>query len=64
VTPARSADENLRTTALAGNVPAGLTGFDRLPRTATPMQLLLLVGTLLLLAAASLGFMHKRHAGA
>jgi len=61
VTPTRPVDKNLQTTALPGNVPAGLTGFDRLPRTATPMPLLLLAGTLLLLAAASLGFMRKRH---
>jgi hypothetical protein len=37
---------------MPGNVPEGLTGFDQLPRTATPAALSLVIGMLLLLAAA------------
>ena len=39
---------------MPGNTPDGLTGFDRLPRTATPAPLLMLIGALALLAAAGL----------
>ncbi|MFO1413584.1 MAG: marine proteobacterial sortase target protein [Burkholderiales bacterium] len=49
--------------ALPGNIPDGLTGFDQLPRTATPAPLLLALGAALLLAAAALA-LRLRAAGA
>ena len=54
VTPTRPAGIVASKTALPGNIPEGLTGFDRLPRTATPAPLLLLVGALALTLAAIL----------
>jgi Ca-activated chloride channel family protein len=54
VTPARPVAADPVSTALPGNVPEGLTGFDQLPRTATPAPLLLAIGLLLLLAAAAM----------
>lgn len=53
VTPARAAGADLRTDAVAGNIPDGLTGFDALPQTATPASALLLAGALALLLAAT-----------
>jgi len=52
VTPTKPVGADLASTALPGNVPEGLTGFDHLPRTATPAALLIAVGLFLLLAAA------------
>ena len=54
VTPTRPAGIVASKTALPGNIPEGLTGFDRLPRTATPAPLLLLAGALALALAAIL----------
>ncbi len=54
VTPTKPAGVNGVTSAIPGNVPEGLTGFDQLPRTATSMGLQLLMGALLLMAAALL----------
>lgn len=54
VTPSAPAGTAPLTSALPGNIPDGLTGFDQLPRTATPAPLLLAVGALTLLAAAIL----------
>jgi len=54
VTPTRPVGVNGVTSAIPGNVPEGLTGFDRLPRTATSMELQLLLGALLLAAATLL----------
>ena len=44
VTPTRPAGIAASKTAVPGNIPDGLTGFDRLPRTATPAPLLMLIG--------------------
>jgi Ca-activated chloride channel family protein len=44
-------------TAVPGNVPEGLTGFDRLPRTATPAPLMMLAGAAGMLLAAALAFL-------
>ena len=41
-------------TAIPGNIPEGLTGFDQLPRTATPAPLLIVAGGLTLLVAGAL----------
>jgi Ca-activated chloride channel family protein len=54
VTPTRPAGVDGIKSALPGNVPEGLTGFDQLPRTATPAALLIVIGFLLLLAAAAM----------
>ncbi len=54
VTPTKAAGIDAPKTAIPGNIPEGLTGFDQLPRTATPMPLLLLAGALLLSLAATL----------
>jgi Ca-activated chloride channel family protein len=54
VTPARPAGTDASTHAIAGNVPEGLTGFDQLPRTATPAAAAMLGGVLTLLAAGLL----------
>ncbi len=48
VTPTRPPGANAATGALPGNIPDGLTGFDQLPRTATPAPLLLAIGLALL----------------
>ena len=61
VTPTKPMGTPSSTSAMPGNVPEGLTGFDQLPRTATSMELQLLVGTLLL-AAAALLLRRMRHA--
>ena len=53
VTPSKPANVDTVNTALPGNVPEGLTGFDQLPRTATPGALLIVLGTLLLISAAA-----------
>ncbi|MEO8345288.1 MAG: marine proteobacterial sortase target protein [Betaproteobacteria bacterium] len=60
VTPARAAGVESLASALPGNVPEGLTGFDQLPRTATPAAMLLLAGALLLLLAALLALPLRR----
>jgi hypothetical protein len=39
-----------------GNIPEGLTGFDQLPRTATPAPLMMLAGGVALMLAAVLAF--------
>lgn len=54
VTPARAAGADLVRSAVPGNIPEGLTGFDLLPQTDTPATLLMLLGTLALLLAAGL----------
>ncbi|MCC6198060.1 MAG: marine proteobacterial sortase target protein [Burkholderiales bacterium] len=54
VTPARPAGAAASKTAVPGNIPDGLTGFDALPRTATPAPLLMLAGLAAMLAAAAL----------
>jgi hypothetical protein len=56
VTPTKPAGVAASKTAIPGNIPEGLTGFDQLPRTATPATLLMLVGMATLLAAALLGW--------
>jgi len=61
ITPTKPAGTPSSTSALPGNVPEGLTGFDQLPRTATSMELQLLIGALLL-AAAALLLRRMRHA--
>lgn len=53
-TPARPAGAAAPRTALPGNIPDGLTGFDRLPRTATPAPLLIVAGGFALLLAGAL----------
>ena len=60
VTPTRPAGIDTLKSALPGNVPEGLTGFDQLPRTATPAALSLVMGTLLLLAAALAECLRRR----
>ncbi len=52
VTPTKPLGVNGIMSAINGNVPEGLTGFDQLPRTATSMELQLLLGALVLMAAA------------
>jgi Ca-activated chloride channel homolog len=54
VTPTAPAGTVPMPSALPGNVPEGLTGFDQLPRTATPAPLLLAIGTVTLLLAAAM----------
>jgi len=54
LTPTRPAGIVASKTALPGNIPEGLTGFDQLPRTATPAPLLLLAGALMLALAGTL----------
>ena len=54
VTPTRPAGIVASKTALPGNIPEGLTGFDQLPRTATPAPLLLVAGALMLALAGTL----------
>ena len=62
-TPSRPAGVAASTSALPGNVPDGLTGFDRLPRTATPAPLMIVAGGLALLLAGALALV-VRGAGA
>jgi len=62
VTPTRPAGIDTLKSAVPGNVPEGLTGFDQLPRTATPAALSLVMGTLLLLAAALAECLRRRGA--
>ena len=54
VTPTRPAGVAASKTAIPGNIPEGLTGFDQLPRTATPAPLLIAAGGLALLVAGAL----------
>ena len=54
VTPTRPAGVAASRTAIPGNIPEGLTGFDQLPRTATPAPLLIAAGGLALLVAGAL----------
>lgn len=54
VTPVRAAGDELVRSAVPGNLPDGLTGFDALPQTATPAPRLMLAGALALLLAAGL----------
>ncbi len=56
VTPTRPAGVAASTAAIPGNIPEGLTGFDQLPRTATPAPLLLAMGAVALLLAAMLAW--------
>ena len=51
VTPAKPVGVDTLKSALAGNVPEGLTGFDQLPQTATPAALSIAIGLIMLLAA-------------
>ncbi|MEO8751144.1 MAG: marine proteobacterial sortase target protein [Casimicrobiaceae bacterium] len=60
VTPTRPAGSEVSKTALPGNIPEGLTGFDQLPRTATPAPLQLLVGALALALAGALALSLRR----
>jgi len=62
VTPTKPAGVDTLKSALPGHVPEGLTGFDQLPRTATPAALVMVIGMLLLLAAALLAYLsrHRR----
>jgi Ca-activated chloride channel homolog len=62
VTPTKPAGADVLKTALPGNLPEGLTGFDQLPRTATPAALMIVVGLVFLLAAALLAYLdrHRR----
>lgn len=62
VTPVRAAGAGLTTSAVPGNIPLGLTGFDALPQTATPATLLMLAGALVLLLAAGLAWQLRDHA--
>jgi len=64
VTPTKPADVAALKTAVPGNIPLGLTGFDQLPRTATPAPLLMLAGLALLLAAAALAWRSRAHPNA
>jgi hypothetical protein len=54
VTPTKAAGTPVTRTAVPGNVPEGLTGFDQLPRTATPAPLMMLAGGLAMVLAAIL----------
>ena len=56
VTPTKAAGIPASKTAVPGNIPEGLTGFDQLPRTATPAPLMLLAGAIGMLLAAMLTF--------
>jgi Ca-activated chloride channel family protein len=60
VTPMRPAGIDTLKSTMPGNVPEGLTGFDQLPRTATPAALSLLIGASLLLAAALAEALRRR----
>jgi Ca-activated chloride channel family protein len=60
VTPAKPAGIPAPASAIPGNIPEGLTGFDQLPRTATPAPLLLLAGALALLLAGVLALRRRR----
>jgi Ca-activated chloride channel family protein len=62
VTPTRPGGADGLKTALSGNIPEGLTGFDKLPRTATSATASLLLGVALLLAAALAAALARRHA--
>ena len=46
VTPTRPAGTDVVKNAVPGNVPEGLTGFNQLPRTATPAALSIVIGLL------------------
>ena len=62
VTPARPSGVDTVKTALPGNVPEGLTGFDQLPQTATPAALSIVIGLFMLLVAALMAlFIGHRH---
>ncbi len=60
VAPAKPAGVAAPASAIPGNIPEGLTGFDQLPRTATPAPLLLLAGALALLLAGALALRRRR----
>lgn len=60
VTPTRPVGTDTLKSAVPGNIPEGLTGFDQLPRTATPAALSLVMGALLLLAAAGAECLRRR----
>jgi hypothetical protein len=57
VTPTKPAGIPASKTAVPGNIPEGLVGFDQLPRTATPAPLMMLAGALALAVAAVLAFL-------
>jgi hypothetical protein len=57
VTPTKAAGIPASKTAVPGNVPDGLTGFDRLPRTATPAPLMMVVGAMAMAVAAILSLL-------
>ena len=54
VTPTKPAGVDAPSSAIPGNIPEGLTGFDQLPRTATPAAIAMLGGACALLGAALL----------
>jgi Ca-activated chloride channel family protein len=60
VTPTRAAGIAASKTAVPGNIPEGLTGFDQLPRTATPAPLMMLVGGLAMALAVMLALFYVR----
>ena len=60
VTPTKAAGIPASKTAVPGNIPEGLTGFDQLPRTATPAPLMMLLGAMAMVLAAALAFFRKR----
>jgi Ca-activated chloride channel family protein len=60
VTPTRPVGVDATRLALPANIPEGLTGFDQLPRTATPAALAIVVGAILLLVAAWLAVFDRR----
>ena len=65
ITPTKPAGVDSLKSALPGHVPEGLTGFDQLPRTATPAALAMVSGLLLVLAAALLALFNRcRHINA
>ncbi len=59
VTPTKAMGIAASKTAVPGNIPEGLTGFDHLPRTATPAPLLMLAGAVGMLLAAALTFVAR-----
>jgi Ca-activated chloride channel family protein len=60
VTPTKRAGVDALSSAVPGNIPEGLTGFDQLPRTATPATVALLGGAAALLGATILFVLLRR----
>ena len=59
VTPTKPTGIPASKTAVPGNIPEGLTGFDQLPRTATPAPLMMLIGAIAMGLAAILAFLMR-----